>query len=164
MLPKHGLSPGPSELHDLHTVSGVLALDIGNKKEARTQLAESVRVCGTSEFARRTCGVRPPNLMLAERLARDGDRKSVGKYLADCQHVWLGYAKQIALLAEALELGQRSELDWQALAEGINRPAAKLFISVVKAFMVGVDAGLNVDEIRAEAHAAIKGKLKTGNN
>ena len=47
----YALAPGAPELHDLHTVAGLVALSSDNVPEARKTLSESVRVCGQNEFA-----------------------------------------------------------------------------------------------------------------
>jgi len=172
------LFPGPSELHDVHTVEGMIALSVGNKGEATRHLAESIRVCQEDDFARVVCTIRAPNLMLAEKLLRFSEQKAVITYLVQCQHVWLYLAKQIDSWIDAIQNGGGPE---SLLPSGIlcamNRPAIKLQTLMIKASSLGnaLDSlrphrGSNIGpekmliEYKRRMAAAISGKLETDNN
>jgi hypothetical protein len=73
----HSLSPGPAQLHHLHTVAGLIALNAGNLASATEYLATSVRVCQKNDWACLDCGVREQNLTLADSLLDHGQHAAV---------------------------------------------------------------------------------------
>src|SRR5260370_27410029 len=79
----HSLSPGPAQLHQLHTVAGLIALNLGNLASATEYLAASVRVCRKDDWACLDCGVREQNLSLADRLLDPRQHASVISVLVD---------------------------------------------------------------------------------
>jgi hypothetical protein len=96
------LSPGPPELHDLHTVAGIIALNRDNLADAKYHLAESVRACSVDDDSCLLCRRRPPNWSLAERLLERGESAAVKQYLKHCQTVW-NDGGQITIFIEEIE-------------------------------------------------------------
>jgi hypothetical protein len=104
------LTPSPPELHDLHSVAGVIALNSGNLDEATEHLAESVRVCQRGGFARVACCVRRQNLMLADKLLDQGHARIVTAHLAQCMAIWKHDTKRIGGWIEGIQAGKRPDL------------------------------------------------------
>jgi hypothetical protein len=176
----HGFRPGPSEMHDLQTVEGMIAFNEGDLDKAIKCLKNSILVCMTDEYACLSCSVRAPNTMLAKKLVENGDKDGVIEYLVSCQDVW-GVHK--ALLAEwigNIRNGERPEFLASGLLAAVNHPAMKLLHLSTKASFVSDDApGLSEPKSRAEViagmerlraeykrstKAAIKGALGNSNN
>lgn len=175
----HALAPGPPELHDLHTVAGVVALARGQEEDARKHLAESVRVCGEDEYARLMCGIRPFNLMLVEKLLERGERTVALRYLAQCQGVWTYAAKQIACWIDAIQNGQEPAFLAPSIRNVMDRPTTKIRDLTLRSIFLAQTpnsaldkpnegARADVREIltrhRRDIAAAMKGKLGTNKN
>jgi hypothetical protein len=171
------LVPGPSELHDLHTIEGVIALGGGNKAGALRHLSESVRVCQEDDFARVTCSIRAPNLELATKLLWHSEQKGVIAYLAGCQLVWLHLAKQIDTWIDTIRNGEKPEFHSSSgILSAMDRPETKLRTLLIKAsFSDTLNPGIGLrgtrmgfektlTEYKRRMAAAISGKLDTGKN
>ena len=174
-----GLCPGPSELHDLHTIEGIISLSTGNRPEARRRLAESIRVCQEDDFARVTCSVRVPNLRLAENFLVLSEQQIVITHLRQCQFVWLYLVKQINSWIDSIRNGERPEfLLSSPILTAMDRPRVKLRTLVIKASFLadilekqgtgirGSHIGFEKmqEEFKRRMAAAISGKLETGKN
>jgi hypothetical protein len=167
------LSPGPSELHNLHTVAGLIDLHVGNLAEADEHLNASVDVCQSSDFACLTCSVRTLNLSLAQRLLEHGERSAVVEFLVRCQDVWKRDARRISASIELIQMGMTPDLDAIRMLERLRAKMARL---VVESDLLGEEPFPQPDEgsgpSRAEMladyrrlmAAATKGKLGTTEN
>jgi hypothetical protein len=175
----HALAPGPPELHDLHAVAGVVALAKGLEEDATKHLAESVRVCREDEYARLTCGIRPFNLMLAEKLLERGEKAAVLKYLEQCQGVWTYAAKQIASWVEAIQNGRAPDFLAPSLRDVMDKPTTRIrdltlrsvFLAQTPSAAVhepnkGARSGVSemLARNKRDVAAAMKGKLRTTRN
>src|SRR5262249_8538618 len=98
-------SPGPLELHDLHTVEGMLELSKGNTGQAKEHLSTSIRVC---RHVGNLISRGPlPNLLLARGLLDSGEEASVIEYLRACQLLWTPCAGAIDEWIEAIKKGPK---------------------------------------------------------
>ena len=131
------LHPGASELHDIRTVEGVIALGAGSIGQAKKHLAESISICLEDDFARVTCAVRVPNFMLADRLMQRGERKPVVKFLVECRRVWTYCANHIDAWIQSIESGQQPDFLSAPIFAAMNRPVRKFRTLMVKASMLG---------------------------
>jgi hypothetical protein len=171
----HCLAPGPPELHDLHTVAGIVAAEAGQVMLANWHLAESIRVCRENDFACLVCGIRNFNVMLAEKLLELGERDSVVEYLSDCQIVWSHQTQLIADWIQAVRTGRRPNFLASTFWRVMVNPQMKIRELVVRASFLGsggadmeAAATLSKEEMLAEykreMSAAIRGKLEVGDN
>lgn len=173
------LAPEPPELHDLHTVAGVVALATGKVEEAKEYLDRSVRVCLEDEDARLTCSVRPFNLMLAEGLLDHGEAPAVLKYLAQCQQVWIYGAKQIGSWIGAIQNGEEPDFRVRSIRNALDEPAAKIHDLTVRSIFLTETSDLAVQNpnkgdranagdarssYKRDIAAAMKGRLGTNRN
>jgi tetratricopeptide (TPR) repeat protein len=175
----YALAPEPPELHDLHTVAGVVALAAGKVEEAREYLDKSVRVCLEDEYARLMCSVRSFNLILAEELLDHGEASAVLKYLAQCQRVWIYGAKQIGSWIGSIQNGEEPDFRARSIRNALDEPAAKIHDLTVRSIFLTEtsDSAIenpnkghraNVGDARSsykrDIAAAMKGKLGTNRN
>ena len=175
----HALAPGAPELHDLHTVAGLVALSSDNVPEARNSLSESVRVCEQNEFAWLACSIRAFNLLLAERLLERGEDATVVKYLSRCQAIWEYEAKRIASWIEAIRNGEKPDFQTPGFRNAMDTPTVKIqALTMRSSFLPAqqetafetprLDIRAARDEMRADYKrhmaAAVRGKLDTGRN
>jgi hypothetical protein len=173
------LAPGAPELHDLHTVVGLVALNAGNVAEAKECLSESIRVCERNEFACLACSIRAFSLLLAKELLEHGEHAAVVQYLSRCQGVWHYEAKRIASWIEAIRKGQKPDFLVPGIRSAMDTPAAKMHGLAIRSSFLPVphevasenslpEIRARRDEMRADYKrhmtAAIKGKLETGKN
>lgn len=173
------LGPGAPELHDIHTVVGLIALNARNVAEAKESLSESVRVCEQNEFACLACGIRAMNLSLAAKLLEQNECAIVVEYFSRCQGVWEYEAKRIAAWIETIRSGQRPDFLAPGLRNAMEAPVVKIrALTIRSSFLPAThevasekpnrDARARLDDIRADYRrrmaAAIKGKLGTGEN
>jgi hypothetical protein len=175
----HTLAPEPPELHDIHTICGIVALAAGQVEEAKAHLAESVRVCREDEYALVTCGIRPFNITLAKKLLERGESAAVFKYLTRCQGVWTYEGKRIASWIEAIQNDREPDFFAPSIRNALEKPAARIRdLTLRSMFLAGTPGppmqkpnhGIRgeVGEMRAryksDIAAAMKGKLGTGKN
>ena len=166
----HALYPGAAELHNLHTITGIVALSRGELVQAVEYLAESVRACQKDGFARLSCSVREMNLLLAGRLLDYSQEAAVLSYLAACLRVWKHDEKRICGWIDAIKAGTRPEFSahWR-----FKRPEIKMMNQITwGSFFTetpaeGLDHGTVeefIEQVREENRRAVKGKLGTSNN
>jgi hypothetical protein len=175
----HNLAPGAPELHDLHTVAGVVALNLGNLAEAKRCLSESIRVCEKNEFACLACSIRAFILLLAERLLERGEDAAVINYFSRCQYLWKHEASRITSWIDAIRAGQKPDFHAPSMRNALDHPALKIqALAIRSSFLPTPDEVASErpkeetqarrDEMRAEYKRtmaeAVKGKLKTGRN
>jgi len=118
--------PGPSQLHDLYTVEGAIALHSGDDAGAKKYLAESIAVCMADELACLTCGVRAPNLALASRLLEQGGKGEVVAFLAECRDVWDIHKEQFERWIGVIRDGGRPDFRPSGVLEALNNPSVLL--------------------------------------
>ena len=138
------LSPGSPELHDLHTVAGIIALNRGNLGEAKNHLAESVRACLVDDDSCLLCMRRSPNWLLAVRLLERGELAAVKHYLRQCQTVWIRDGGQIAVFIEEIDKNQNP--DFSKLVGPLafrNEPLFKMKRLIMRSEYLG-ESGANV--------------------
>jgi hypothetical protein len=173
------LSPRPRNLHDLHTVAGTISLRVGDLAKAREHLAESIRVCREDGWARLTCMVRAPRLMLAEKLLEHGEGAAVVSYLEKCLDVWDYSWSPIPAWIAAIKRGQNPDFAAPGPLTAMEHPRLAMPILVAEADFLAETgeadtkegnpyAGRSLDEILAELQgetdAAVRGKLRRGRN
>ena len=115
-----------SELHDLRTIEGAVALHRGDIAFATTCLSESIRACLTDEFACIDCSVRAPNMMLASKLLECGERTAVIEFLHRCCDVWDLYRPQFEAWLGVVESGGHSDLRCTGILGALSNAAVKL--------------------------------------
>jgi hypothetical protein len=173
------LAPGAPELHDLHTVAGVVALRLGKVADAKECLSESVRVCEKNEFACLACGIRAFSLLLAEKLLECGEDAAVIDYLSRCQYVWKYEASRIVSWIEAIRTSQTPDFHAPSMRSALDRPTLRIQALAIRSSFLPTpdelaserpnwDTQARRDEMRAEYKrtmaAAIKGRLEKGKN
>ena len=173
------LGPEPPELHDIHTLFGLMALAAGDTEEAKRRLAQSTRVCREDEYARITCGIRPFNLELAKKLLQCEESSAVLEYLTECKEVWAYEAKRIDTWIEAIHNGREPYFFAPSARSALDRPAARIRdLTLRSVFLAGTpkaamqepnhgvraEVGKMRGEYKRDIAAAMKGKLKTGRN
>ena len=173
------LAPGAPELHDLHTVAGMVALSEENVAQAIDCLYESIRVCEQNEFAWLACSIRSFNLLLAERLLERGEDAAVVKYLSRCQNIWEYEAKRIASWIEAIRVGERPDFQGPGFRNIMDSPAVKILSLAIRSSFLPAEHETSLEtsslDIRARREemlaeykrgmaAAIRGKLDMGRN
>jgi len=171
------LCPGPSELHDLHNIQGILALESGDVVGAKEHLSASIKACRGDVFACVTCSARVPNLMLVNKLVGNGEHTAAVRYLLACEEVWQAHKSTISSWVAALRSGRFVDFDSFAFVAALNDPATKIRALLVRAHFLGSTIAPH-DPVRAPAiqrerlhaeftrmmKAAIEGKLEHGNN
>jgi hypothetical protein len=173
------LSPGAPELHDLHTVDGIVALSAGNVEEAKRCLYESIRVCEQNEFASLACSIRAFNLSLAEKLLETGADEAVIKYLSQCLGIWEYEAKRIASWIEAIRNGEKPDFQAPGFRNAMDSPAVKIQSLAIRSSFLPVEHEMSFgtsrldirtarDQMRADYKRriaeAVRGKLDLGRN
>ena len=73
----------PLAFHMGHIYKGLVALDQDNVALAKLELSKAS--CVRRNVVLSLCG---PNLLLADRLLKRGEKKIVLKYLKNCRHIW----------------------------------------------------------------------------
>jgi hypothetical protein len=126
IIEAHGFGPGPSELHDLHSLEGVIALEEGNIVQAVNHLKDSFRMCMMDEYACVECSARAPNLMLVQRLLAHGERDEVIGHLIQCQDVWDAHKKNFSIWIDAITSGVKPEFAASGVLGLMSHPAIKM--------------------------------------
>jgi hypothetical protein len=168
----HSLAPEPPELHDLYTVDGIICLAADQVVSAMRYLAKSVEACGIDESARVTCGIRPFNLILAEKLLARGEKASVLAYLDRCKHVWSYEGKYITAWIESIKLDQKPNFFVSGIRNVLCKPATRIRDLVLRSTFLDErpdgEIGVDVSDVRAQFKkdvvAALKGNLNQSKN
>jgi len=166
------LSPEAPELHDIHTVAGLIAAAEGRIEEAQKQLAESAAVCRTSKYAELLCAIRPFNLTLAEKLLESGKEASVIKYFEQCERVWSYEAVRIQQWIESIRARKRPAFYSPGIRNSMSKPTARIHDLVIRGIFLNGDPQSLDDatftEMRArymsDISAALTGRLKIAKN
>jgi hypothetical protein len=167
----HSLSPGPAQLHQLHTVAGLIALNLGNLESATKYLAASVRVCRKNDWACLDCGVREQNLTLADRLLDQGQHAVVISFLVECLSVWKHSANRMRQWIDEIRAGKRPDLSAPSILfrgpEGRMKMQILLGDLFIETPAEHHDFG-TLEEFRKrnaeEVRRAIRGQLDKGSN
>ena len=120
------LGPTPSDLHDMHSVEGIVALKRGEIAKAISCLEDSVNVCMADELALLECCIHPPNLMLARELLDYGKRTEVSEFLAHCGDIWNFARDQFALWVAAIQNGETLDLAATGILAAMNHPRVRM--------------------------------------
>jgi hypothetical protein len=165
------LAPEPPELHDLHTVSGLVALAEGQVEKAKHELVKSVHVCGENEYGLLMCKIRPFNLNLAEKLLDCGEKMVVLKYLNECRRIWSYEAKRIVFWMNEIHTDQKPKFFAPGARAAMDRPWARMRDLTIRSHFLAETANagrLDVDKIlttyKRDVARALKGKLGSHDN
>jgi hypothetical protein len=175
------LAPGAPELHDLHTISGILALNNDDVNKAKESLLNSVHVCERNEFSCLSCSLHPYNLLLAEKLIERGEREVVVQYLSRCGEVWKQGARQLSPWIKEIKSGQQPDFVSRGMRRILDSPGFKMrwlatrssFLSQSVAQELASQKPIrevreSLDEMQAnqkrQVSDAIKGRLDIGRN
>jgi len=129
----HAFDPESWELYNLCVVEGLIALNAGKIGEAIQCLASSIRACQRDEHALLECGVRVPNLLLAEKLLESGERVEVLRHLLDCRDIWQFLKPQIDELINLIEHGERQDFRTARILGGVNSRSSMLKMQWLRA-------------------------------
>lgn len=167
----HSLSPGPAQLHHLHTVAGLIALNAGNLASATEYLAASVRVCQKNDWACLDCGVREQNLTLADSLLDHGQRNAVISFLVECLSVWKRSANRMRQWIDEIRAGKRPDFSAQSMKS--SDPGVRMRMQILLGDLFTETPAEHLDfgtleEFRKrnaeQVRRAIRGKLERGGN
>jgi len=140
-LEARAFGPSSWELYSLCVVEGLIALNIGRVDEAIQCLARSMSASQTDEYASLGCGVRAPNLVLAEELLERGERVEVLRHLLQCQDVWQFLKPQIDKWVGLIEDGEIPDFQESGILRAMNQPSYKLQMQWMRACSLGEGPG-----------------------
>ncbi len=120
------LNPIGWERYILCTLRGFFEGCAGNVHAAVRWLEDSISACFADEMILIECGVRPPNLLLAQKLLSLGQRISVIDYLLACQDVWCSKGMPFAEWIQQIESGQEPDLETSETIRELSRPFHRL--------------------------------------
>jgi tetratricopeptide (TPR) repeat protein len=129
----HSFNPNAYELYNLCIVEGVIAMNAGQQRQAIQFVEQAIGACQRDEYASLACGVRAPNLALAERLLDGGHRVEVLKHLFECKNVWQSFRSQIEVWISLIESGARPTFQESAMLRSMNEPACRLIMQYSRA-------------------------------
>jgi hypothetical protein len=117
---------GSWEEYNLSMVEGLVALSAGRTREAVQSLACSIRACLVDEYGSLDCGVRAPNLSLAQKLLIHGERVDVLSHLLQCRDIWQFLQKQLDKWIGAIEKGESPDFHASEFLRSMNQPATRI--------------------------------------
>jgi hypothetical protein len=112
--------PTSWELYNLRTAEGLIALNAGRRSEAIECLDRSITACQRDGYTLLSCGVRPPNLALAQRLLNDGAWVEVARHLLHCKDVWQVLRSQIDKWISNIEKGETPDFGGSGILKKAN--------------------------------------------
>jgi tetratricopeptide (TPR) repeat protein len=118
---------GAWEEHNLLSIEGLIALNVGNTRDAIRYLAAAIDACVFDEITSLECGVRPPNFTLASVLLVRGFRVEVIMYLSQCRDVWRIFQKPIGSWISLIERNGSPDFREAGALGSMNQPAPRLF-------------------------------------
>jgi hypothetical protein len=127
------LAPTGWELHNLCVLEGFFAFRAGLILDAVRALDKSISVCLVDEYALLSCGVRAPNLILAQEFLEHGEVARVVSYLSQCMNVWRSFRSQIRELISLIESGETVDLQASEFALALNQLSYRLQMQWVQA-------------------------------
>jgi hypothetical protein len=116
----HTFDPGSWELYNLCVVGGLIALNARKHHEAIEYLNESIRACQRDEHTSLSCGIRVPNLALAEKLLQSGYRVEVLRHLLECKDVWQFLRVKIDKWISLIEAGEAPDFGGAGVLRAIS--------------------------------------------
>lgn len=116
----HTFGPDSWELYNLCVVEGLIALNTGKHREAVQYLDASIRACERDEYTSLSCGIRVPNLTLAQKLLHSGQRVEVLRHLSDCKDVWQFLRVKIDRWMCLIEAGEVPDFGSAGLLKAIS--------------------------------------------
>lgn len=120
------LNPIGWERYILCTLQGFFEACGGNIHGAVRWLEDSISACFADEMILIECGVRPPNLLLAQRLVSLGQRIPVIDYLLACKDVWCAKGMPFAEWVQQIESGQQPNCETSETIRELSRPFHRL--------------------------------------
>ena len=120
------LNPIGWERYILCTLQGVFEACVGNIHGAVRWLEDSISACFANEMLLIECGVRPPNLLLAQKLTSLGQRIPVIDYLLACKDVWRARGMPFAEWVQQIESGQQPDFEASETIRELSRPFHRL--------------------------------------
>lgn len=127
------LAPTGWELHNLCVLEGLFFLRSGDTREAVGALDRSLSVCLADEFAAINCGVRAPNLKLAQAFLEHGESRRVVRYLSQCMDIWQSFLSPINKLIALIESGAMVDLQTSEFVLALSRTSYMLQMQWVQA-------------------------------
>jgi hypothetical protein len=143
------LNPLGWERYILCTLRGFFEACAGNIHAAVRWLEDSMSACFADEVILIECGVRPPNLLLAQKLLSLGQRISVIDYLLACKDVWRSKGMPFAEWIQQIESGQEPDLETSETIRQLSRPFHRLDLQSRRLY-AQLSAPLAKDSPRAE--------------
>lgn len=128
------LNPTGWERYVLCTLQGFYEACSGDIQGATHWLEESISACFEDEKILIRCGVRPPNLHLAQKLLSLGQRIPVLDYLLACQDVWRSKGMPFGEWIHQIELGQEPDFETSETIRGLTRPFLRLNLQSLRAY------------------------------
>lgn len=128
------LNPTGWERYVLCTLQGFYEACSGDVHGATRWLEESISACFEDEKILIRCGVRPPNLHLAQKLLSLGQRIPVLDYLLACQDVWRSKSMPFGEWIQQIELGQEPDFETSEAIKELSRPFRRLNLQSVRAY------------------------------
>jgi hypothetical protein len=128
------LDPLGWERYILCTLMGVFAASSGRVQEAIHWLDDSASACFENEKILLECGLRPPNLYLAQKLLSLGHRIPVVDYLLTCQDIWRLKSMPFAEWVHQIESGQDPDFESSEIIREMSRPFHRLDLQSRRAF------------------------------
>lgn len=129
------LNPISWERYILCTLQGYYEGCSGNIHGATHWLEDSISACYEDERILIECGVRPPNLHLAQKLLSLGQRIPVVDYLLACQDVWRSKGMPFVEWVHQIELGQVPEFEASETIRELSRPFRRLDLQSLHAYI-----------------------------
>lgn len=128
------LNPAGWERYILCTLQGFYEACSGDIQGATRWLEESISACFEDEKILIRCGVRPPNLHLAQKVLSLGQRIPVLDYLLACQDVWRSKGMPFGEWIHQIELGQEPDFEASETIRELGRPFLRLNLQSLRAY------------------------------
>jgi len=120
------LNPIGWERYILCTLQGFFEACVANIHAAVRWLEDSISACFADEMILIECGVRPPNLLLAQKLFSLGQRVPVIDYLLACKDVWRAKDMPFSKWIQQIESGQQPDFESSETIRELGRPFHRL--------------------------------------
>jgi hypothetical protein len=128
-----GLVPSGWELYNLCVFEGLFALEAGNLDEAVQFLGRALRACQTDEHTLISCGLCPPNFILAQRLFERGAHGATLRHLVDCKTVWQRSWMPVDKWINLIGHGQTPDFDDCEGLKSMSLPSCRLDLQWMRA-------------------------------
>jgi hypothetical protein len=135
------LHPIGWERYILCTLQGFFEACVANIRAAVRWLEESISACFADEMILIECGVRPPNLLLAQKLFSLGQRVPVIDYLLACKDVWRAKGMPFAEWIQQIEAGQKPDFEASETIRELSRPFHRLDLQSRRIYAPGAVIG-----------------------